>query len=185
MIWSVAGFLSVRGGVSTANRRAARRRARVLHGAERAAAEQRVEHPPARHRPLGQRPGRAELGPALGLDDAAAHGSGPPPARRTSRSRATCARRFPASASRRSTPRCRSAARSSRSGPSTSFTGLPINHVVHRRLRRVREADRRGRRHRRQRAGERSSRTGSTARTRRRRAASSGRAGGSTRACST
>ena len=184
-IWSIAGYLSVSSGVSDANKRLPANAIPVLQEAELAAHHLGHEHPHARHRPLDERPGRPELRPALGLDDAAAHRSGPPsprlsldparPARVDPRLRRAEGQRR--DADRRPEARDPDRRRPLRAGPAGQSRRRHRHGVV-------RAVDRRGRRHRHQRAGERSSRTASTARTPGR-AARAGRAGASPRACST
>ena len=139
VVWAVAGYFSVRGGVARRERAPADGRRRRAAQAERAAAEQLDEHPAARHRPLEERAAGPQLRPALRLDDAAAHRPDAASARRTSRSRATCARRSPGYGDvedqRGDADRRR---RSSRSRRSASFTGPADQPRRDRRLRRVR-----------------------------------------------
>ena len=101
------------------------------------------EHPAARHRP--RRTGAGHEGRALRLDHAHPHRPVPAPHRRTCRSRATCACRSPASATRRSTPRC-SRRRAARDQDGRGYTGLPINHVIIVDFAQFKERDRRARR---------------------------------------
>ncbi len=123
VVWSVAGYLSVRSGVVDANKRLAPGTTSVAREAERPDPRFADEHPPARHRSLGERAGRPEHRPALRLDDAAAHRPEPPPARLPVDPARPRRRRSAATATRRSTPRCRSAGRSSRSRRSTTSSG--------------------------------------------------------------
>ena len=151
VVWGVAGFLSFRSGVNAANRRLERQRARGSQPAERAAALAPERHPAARHRPRRHQGARGRS--ALGLDHARADRSRPPPDRHSSRSRATCAYRSRATASRRSTRRTRSAARRSRSRPSATSPACRSTTSSLVDFANFKDADRRDRRGRRQRAG--------------------------------
>ena len=157
VIWGALGYLSVSSGVSDANKRLPKNVRPVLtpDNGLLLSSPTTILLLGTDHATGKGSAGRARR-PALRLDHAPPHRPRPPPPLLPLDSARPADARCPATASRRSTRRCSSAGRSSRSRRSTQLLGksLPVNHVVIVDFNQFEKLDRRGRRDHRERAGE-------------------------------